>query len=62
MFWRKKKVIRDAKTVEKCTSCGIERKRDFIAGDVLFAITDPCKSCKNPTRIEQIYAQIRAAS
>ena len=28
----------------------------------IYAITDPCKSCKNPTRIEQIYAQIRAAS
>ncbi|MDI1495889.1 MAG: hypothetical protein K8823_1197 [Cenarchaeum symbiont of Oopsacas minuta] len=62
MFWRKKKEIRDAKTIEKCTTCGNEHKRDFVLGDVLFSDGKPCNLCKNSTRIDRIYGQIRDTS
>ena len=56
MFSKKKIVI--AYTVEKCTKCGMLRKRKFAEGDVLFAESSNCASCDGMTSIEKIFGEI----
>jgi len=55
MFSKEKIVL--AYTVEKCTSCEMERKRNFKEGDYLFAETSKCNSCEGVLQIEKIFGE-----
>jgi len=55
MFSKKKITI--AYTVEKCTKCGMLRKRKFTEGDILFAESSKCTSCDEVTSIEKIFGE-----
>lgn len=44
-------------TVEKCSKCGMQRKRKFSAGDVLFAEGSQCDSCDGMSFIEKIFGE-----
>jgi len=55
MFSKKKITI--AYTVEKCTKCGMLRKRKFTEGDILFAESSKCASCDGVTSIEKIFGE-----
>ncbi len=55
MFSKKKITI--AYSVERCTGCGLLRKRKFVEGDVLFAKSSKCDSCDALTTIEKIFAE-----
>ena len=56
MFSKQKITI--AYTVEKCTKCGMQRKRKFVDGDILFAESSKCTSCDDMTSIEKIFGEI----
>ena len=56
MFSKQKITI--AYTVEKCTKCGMQRKRKFMDGDVLFTESSKCTSCDGMTNIEKIFGEI----
>jgi hypothetical protein len=56
MFSKQKITI--AYTVEKCTKCGMQRKRKFVDGDILFAESSKCTSCDGMTSIEKIFGEI----
>jgi hypothetical protein len=56
MFSKQKITI--AYTVEKCTKCGMQRKRKFVDGDVLFAESSKCISCDGVANIEKIFGEI----
>ena len=56
MFSKQKITI--AYTVEKCKKCGMQRKRKFIDGDVLFTESSKCTSCDGMTNIEKIFGEI----
>ncbi len=56
MFSKQKITI--AYTVEKCTKCGMQRKRKFVEGDILFAESSKCISCDGMTGIEKIFGEI----
>ena len=56
MFSKEK--ITTEHTVEKCTKCGMEIKRKFSEGDVLFAESSKCNSCDGVTMIEKIFGEI----
>ncbi|MCA9812102.1 MAG: hypothetical protein KC483_04480 [Nitrosarchaeum sp.] len=53
----KKETITVAYTVEKCKSCGLERKRKFKDGDYLFTETGKCNSCNDMMLIERIFGE-----
>ena len=55
IFSKKKTVI--AYTVEKCKKCGMQRKRKFTGGDILFTESLNCTSCNGITIIEKIYGE-----
>jgi hypothetical protein len=55
MFSKEKTIL--AYTVEKCNKCNLERKRKFKEGDILFAETSNCDSCKGITLIEKIFGE-----
>jgi len=57
MMFSKKKII-IAYTVEKCKKCGMQRKRKFVDGDILFAESSTCISCDGMTSIEKIFGEI----
>jgi len=52
-----KKEITIAYSVEKCTKCGMLKKRKFIEGDILFAKSSKCNSCDGMTTIEKIFGE-----
>jgi hypothetical protein len=56
MFSKQKITI--AYTIEKCTKCGMQRKRKFMDGDVLFTESSKCTSCDGMTNIEKIFGEI----
>jgi hypothetical protein len=56
MFSKKK--ITTAYTVEKCTKCGMLKKRKFTEGDVLFSESSKCNSCGESNMIEKIFGEI----
>ena len=56
MFSKKKITL--AYTVEKCKKCGMQRKRKFLEGDILFAESSKCISCDGITGIEKIFGEI----
>lgn len=56
MMFSKKKIILDY-TVEKCSKCGMQRKRKFSDGDVLFAESSKCDSCGEMCFIEKIFGE-----
>ena len=56
MFSKKKITL--AYTVEKCKKCGMQRKRKFVEGDILFAESSKCTSCDGMTGIEKIFGEI----
>ena len=56
MMFSKKKII-IAYTVEKCKKCGMQRKRKFTDGDILFAESSNCTSCDGMTSIEKIFGE-----
>ncbi len=56
MFSKQKITI--AYTVEKCTKCGMQRKRKFVDGDILFAESSKCISCDGMASIEKIFGEI----
>ena len=56
MFSKQKITI--AYTVEKCTKCGMQRKRKFVDGDVLFTESSKCTSCDGMASIEKIFGEI----
>ena len=53
----KKEATTVAYTVEKCKSCGLERKRKFKDGDYLFTETEKCNSCNDMMLIEKIFGE-----
>lgn len=55
MFSKEKTTV--AYTVEKCPLCGMERKRGFKEGDVLFAKAAKCGSCDGIPVIEKIFGE-----
>ena len=55
MFSKKKITL--AYTVEKCTKCGMLKKRKFNEGDVLFAEESKCNSCDGITSIDKIFGE-----
>lgn len=56
MIFSKKKIT-TAYTAEKCSECGLIKKRKFSAGDVLFAESSDCTSCGKRTFIEKIFGE-----
>ncbi len=56
MIFSKKKII-IAYTIEKCSKCGMQRKREFIDGDYLFSESSKCNSCDGTTIIEKIFGE-----
>ena len=56
MFSKKKITI--AYTVKKCKKCGMQRKRKFEDGDILFADSSKCTSCDGIESIEKIFGEI----
>ena len=56
MIFSKKKII-IAYTIEKCSKCGMQRKREFIDGDCLFSESSKCNSCNGTTKIEKIFGE-----
>ena len=42
-------------TVEKCEKCGMQKKRKFSEGDILFAEVSKCNSCDGITVIDKIF-------
>lgn len=55
MFSKEKITV--AYTLEKCPLCGMERKREFREGDVLFSKTAKCNSCEGMAAIEKIFGE-----
>lgn len=45
-----------AYTVEQCTKCGMQIKRKFKEGDILFVNTTKCVSCDGLSIIEKIFS------
>lgn len=56
MFSKEKIIV--AYTVEKCEKCGMQKKRKFSEGDVLFAEISKCNSCDGMTVIDKIFGEI----
>ena len=44
-------------TVEKCEKCGMQKKRKFSEGDILFAETSKCNSCDGMAVIDKIFGE-----
>ena len=55
MFSKEKITV--AYTVEKCEKCGMQKKRKFSKGDVLFAKISKCNSCDGMTVIDKIFGE-----
>lgn len=55
MFSKEKITV--AYTVEKCEKCGMQKKRKFSEGDVLFAQISKCNSCDGVTVIDKIFGE-----
>lgn len=55
MFSKEKITI--AYTVEKCDTCGMQNKRKFSAGDMLFSKISKCNSCNGSMMIEKIFGE-----
>jgi hypothetical protein len=55
MFSKEKITL--AYTVEKCMKCGLQKKRKFSDGDVLFAEVSKCNSCDGKSIIEKIFGE-----
>lgn len=55
MFSKKKIII--AYTLEQCTKCGMQIKRKFMDGDILFVNTTKCVSCDGLSVIEKIFGE-----
>ncbi|AJM92867.1 MULTISPECIES: hypothetical protein [Nitrosopumilus] len=55
MFSKEKITI--AYTIEKCEGCGIQKKRKFAEGDVLFSKISKCNSCDGDTVIDKIFGE-----
>ena len=55
MFSKEKVTV--AYTLEACRLCGMERKREFKQGDVLFSKAAKCGSCDGVTVIEKIFGE-----
>ena len=56
MFSKEKIIV--AYTLEKCPLCGMEKKREFKEGDVLFSKTVKCNSCDGMAVIEKIFGEL----
>lgn len=56
MFSKKKKPL-EPFTALKCHSCGMESKRKFQDGDVLFAESSECGACKQKMTISKIFGE-----
>lgn len=52
-----KERITVAYTVEKCNNCGMQKKRKFSTGDVLFSKVSKCDSCNGSVIIEKIFGE-----
>jgi len=57
MNFSKKKKITVAFTLEECTKCNAQKKRNFSEGDVLFNPSSKCTICGDITRIEKIFGE-----
>lgn len=55
MFSKKRPPI-EARTVVVCGACGKESKREFAAGDVVFAGSE-CPSCGKAAMIEKVFGE-----
>ncbi len=55
-MFKKKKIILEY-TVEKCSKCGMEEKRKYSKGDVLFSQCSKCTSCDGMVMIEKIFGE-----
>ena len=56
MIFSKKKLTLDY-IVEKCSKCGMQRKRKFSEGDILFSEYLKCDSCDGVYFIEKIFGE-----
>ena len=56
MIHKERKIITEH-TVRACTSCEETTTKKYVAGDMLFEISEKCASCKQNMRIEKIYCQ-----
>ena len=56
MIFKKKKITLEY-TVEKCSKCGIEEKRKYSEGDMLFSQCSKCTSCDGTMLIEKIFGE-----
>ena len=55
MFSKNK--ITTSYTIEKCTSCKFESKREFKKGDFLFKEISLCDSCGGKIKVEKIFGE-----
>ena len=55
MFSKEKITV--AYTLEKCEKCGMQKKRKFSEGDVLFIEVSKCNSCDGTTVIDKIFGE-----
>ena len=55
MFSKKKITV--SYTLEKCKKCGLQRKRKFTQGDILFSKSSKCTSCDGMMNIEKIFGE-----
>lgn len=55
MFSKEKITV--AYTMEKCEKCGMQKKRKFAEGDILFAEVSKCNSCDGTTIIDKIFGE-----
>lgn len=55
MFSKEKITV--AYTIEKCEKCGMQKKRKFSKGDVMFAEISKCNSCDGTTVIDKIFGE-----
>lgn len=55
MFSKEKITI--AYTMEVCPLCGMEKKREFKEGDILFSEMGKCSSCEGMVVIEKIFGE-----
>ena len=52
-----KKEIITSYTVEQCSSCSNQRKREFKKGDYLFQEISLCSECNGKVLIEKIFVE-----
>jgi len=58
MIFKKKEEKRSAYTIEQCSSCQKELKREFKKGDYVFKDTSSCSECEGQMLIIKIFGEL----